>query len=161
MRALTWGWRLIKATAAMGVLWLVLTEGELGGVLGAATVVAAGAAGVALAGRRIHPWSPGGVLRFSGYFIGRSFLGGLDVAWRALHPGGRLAPVWIEHPLRLPAGEPRVVMLAAISLLPGTLAADVDGDTLLVHALMPQAEAEIGRLEQRVAAVYGIGVQPS
>ena len=42
--------------------------------------------------------------RFAPIFLVRSLLGGVDVAWRAFHPGMPIAPDLIEQPLRLPPG---------------------------------------------------------
>ncbi|MBK1727735.1 Na+/H+ antiporter subunit E, partial [Halorhodospira neutriphila] len=89
-------------------------------------------------------------------FLGRSLLGALDIGYRAVHPRMPLHPAWLTYPLALPDGEPRVVLLAAVSLLPGTLAADLRGSTLVVHALVPGARDEVRALEARVARVYGM-----
>ena len=151
-----WLGRTLRAAAVMLLLWLILAEGRLGGVLGAATILAAAAVGVYFAGRRIYPWYPLPGLRFAGFFLVRSLIGAADVGYRAMHPRMPIHSHWLRYAVALPAGEPRVVLVAALSLLPGTLAADLRGDILVVHAITPQAEGEVAALERRVAALYGL-----
>jgi len=151
-----WLGRTLRAAAVMLLLWLILAEGRLGGVLGVATILAAAGVGVYFAGRRIHPWYPLPALRFAGFFLVRSLIGAVDVAYRAMHPRMPIHSHWLRYAVELPPGEPRVALVAALSLLPGSLAADLEGDILIVHAITPQAEDEVAGLERRVAAVYGL-----
>lgn len=148
--------RALRTAAGMAVLWLALTGGEPGGVLGALSVLAATAAALALAPAHPPRRRPLAGVRLLGLFLGRSLLGALDIGYRAVHPRMPLHPAWLTYPLALPGGEPRVVLLAAVSLLPGTLAADLRGSTLVVHALVPGARDEVRALEARVARVYGM-----
>jgi multicomponent Na+:H+ antiporter subunit E len=87
-------------------------------------------------------------------FVSGSLLGGVDVARRALSPGMPLAPGWVEVPVRLREGG-RVAMGAELSLMPGTLAAGVRGDRLLVHLLDTEAgfERAIPREEAAIAGM--------
>jgi multicomponent Na+:H+ antiporter subunit E len=87
-------------------------------------------------------------------FAGNSLIGGLDVARRALAPRMPLSPGWVEVPVRLHDGG-RVAMGAELSLMPGTLAAGVRGDRLLVHLLDTEAgfERAIPREEAAIAAM--------
>jgi hypothetical protein len=63
-------------------------------------------------------------------FLWASFLGGLDVIWRAFHPRMPLNPGWIVHRSRLPSSAARVALGSDLSLMPGTLAAGGRGDHL-------------------------------
>lgn len=94
------------------------------------------------------------LLRHFPSFVGGSLQGGLDVARRALSPGMSLSPGWVEVPVRLPDGG-RVALGAELSLMPGTLAAGVRGDRLLVHLLDTDAgfERAIPREEAAIAAM--------
>ncbi|MDZ7709501.1 MAG: Na+/H+ antiporter subunit E [Roseovarius sp.] len=87
-------------------------------------------------------------------FVAGSVLGGFDVARRALAPHMPLDPGWVEVPARLPDGG-RVLMGAELSLMPGTLAAGMRGDRLLVHLLDTGAgfERAIPREEAVIAAM--------
>jgi len=100
-----------------------------------------------------------GLIGFIGFFLHGSLAGGMDVAWRALSP--RL-PLDVErhwHPLGLPPGPPTAVLIGAISLLPGTLSAQLQGDRLLVHSISGHAGDRIVQLERRVARLFGLRLQ--
>ncbi|MCG5531635.1 Na+/H+ antiporter subunit E [Halorhodospira halochloris] len=148
--------RFAKALVLVLLLWLIMTGGELGGVFGVATVVIAAGGALLYLGRWTHRWRwlrlPGFVL----FFVSRSFVGGLDVGYRALHPGLPVHPAWIRYKLSLPIGEPRVVMVAVVSLLPGTLAADLYSDELIIHGVTPSAESEVRRLEEKIRYFYAL-----
>lgn len=80
--------------------------------------------------------SPLGFARLALRFPGQSILAGVDVAWRALHPGLPLRPGFVAVPLRLPPGTARDAFCMMASLLPGTLPVGTGEDaTLLVHCL--------------------------
>jgi multicomponent Na+:H+ antiporter subunit E len=76
-----------------------------------------------------------GLVSFAPFFLLRSMLGGTDVSWRAFHPDMPIAPDLIEYRLRIPPGLPRELMVNTVSLLPGTLSAELDRDVLKVHVL--------------------------
>lgn len=95
-----------------------------------------------------------GLVRFVPYFCAQSLRGGVDVARRAFSSHLPLDPVLLEHPLELPPGTARLFMVNVVSLLPGTLSADVRGDCLIVHALDRALAAELARLEQKVKALF-------
>lgn len=89
---------------------------------------------------------------FLGFFIAELFIGGWDVARRALDPRLPIAPQWVEY--RMVSEEPRVQLLlsAMVGLLPGTLAADFQGQTLHMHALDHRQDwhATVARLERKL-----------
>jgi multicomponent Na+:H+ antiporter subunit E len=151
--------RPVKRFAIFFLLWIVLTGGD-----GSALVPGVLAAGAAtwFRGRLSRPGEPRfrlmRMLALVPGFFWRSFEGGLDVAWRAFHPKLPLDPGWILcRPHLLPPGAPRVVLGGEISLLPGTLVAGTEGDSLLVHCLdrrspiMQRVEKEESRLAGAVA----------
>jgi multicomponent Na+:H+ antiporter subunit E len=53
---------------------------------------------------------------------------GLDVAWRALHPALPIEPQFQRFRLHLPEGQPRTLMVSVLSLMPGTLSAELEDD---------------------------------
>lgn len=90
------------------------------------------------------------------FFVRHSLSAGMNVALRALRPQPGLNPLLLDYPLRLPAGA-REVLLATISLLPGTLSSRVEGDTLYVHALDEHGAREsVIEAEARVAHLFGL-----
>lgn len=94
-------------------------------------------------------------------FLWRSLLGGVDVAWRALHPARPIAPALLQYPLRLPPGLPQVFMANTVSLLPGTLSATIEDSVLTVHVLNSRGDIqeELRKVEDDVARL--LAVKPS
>ena len=104
-----------------------------------------------------QPLTLSGLLRFAGYFLIHSLLGAVDVARRAFQPSRPLDPAVIDYPLRLTSAPARVWLINAVSLLPGTLSADLNADCLRVHVLDAGQDThrELLVLERYVAAVFG------
>lgn len=140
----------------LALMWIALngTQRWLAGVLVSCT-------GAAMAGwlavNRPYPLAARQVLPFLGFFLLGSLRGGIDVAWRALHPRLPIEPQFRRFPLDLPQGQPRTVMVSVLSLMPGTLSAELedDGTTLVVHALTDSAMASVAALEARIQALFG------
>jgi len=101
------------------------------------------------------------LLRFVPIFLMRSLLGGADVAWRAFHPDVPIAPELITYPLRLPPGLSRVFMANTVSLLPGTLSAELGENCLTVHVLDGRQDflSELESVEQNVARMFGASLK--
>ena len=139
------------------LLWVVLTGGQAESwLLGLPAVLIA--TWVSVQERRFPTvrlsfWSS---IRFMGFFLKASLISGLDVVRRALHPKMRLHPDLIDYRLSLSTEAARIFMADAISLLPGTLAVDLDADRLELHLLDSESDpiAELRRLERAVARVY-------
>ncbi|MEA3243826.1 MAG: Na+/H+ antiporter subunit E [Pseudomonadota bacterium] len=146
-------------TVMFALLWWILTEGAMNSwLVGAPVVVFA-----VLASRALLPgvsWSLPGIVRFVPYFLWRSLYGGLDVARRALHPRLPISPELCEHRWRLPPGLPRVFMANTVSLLPGTLSAELDEEHLHVHVLDHTGDfaSELTVIEARVAGLFGLNL---
>ncbi len=98
-----------------------------------------------------------GVLEFAPFFLWRSLQGGADVAWRAFHPRMPIAPAVIDYPLQLAPGLAQVILANIVSLLPGTLSASLNGQTLTVHVLDGRGDSMAGLkdLERRVSRLCG------
>ncbi len=95
---------------------------------------------------------------FAVWFLWHSLRGGLDVARRALQPRMPLQPGFINYKLTLEPGSPRVFLVNCLSLLPGTLSAELEGDELILHALDTGTDvlAETRIAELRVKKLYAI-----
>ena len=104
-----------------------------------------------------------GMLRFIPYFLRISFVGGIDVARRAIWPSMPLRPGFMDYPLRLdPLGPAAAFFAAVISLIPGTLCVEHEGEpTVLVHVIDLQAgfDAELECLEEYVGAIFGESIE--
>jgi len=95
-------------------------------------------------------------VKFVPFFIWCSFKGGMYVARRALQSNLMIDPAIVEIPLRLPSGSPRDVFIAVSGMLPGTLAVEIAGENLLIHALDRTSafREELQTLEKHIAAVF-------
>ncbi len=146
-------------TPPMALLWWVMVEGRPGSwAVGVPVALAA-----ALVAARMAPpprrWpNPAALLGFAAFFAVQSLRGGWDVARRALSPAMPLAPGFAEVRTTLPEGAARVLFADVISLLPGTLTVELEGDVIRLHGLDlgPGLEAEVRDLERRVAALQGL-----
>jgi multicomponent Na+:H+ antiporter subunit E len=147
----------IKRFAIFFLIWLSLTGADpLGLVLGAVTAGAAAWASLELlpsGSRRVNLLL---VLAMAPGFLWRSARGGVDVAWRALHPSMPLAPGWITWRTRLPPGGPRLSLSSMISLLPGTLVVGSRGDAIYLHCLDTSQDVagDIASEEAHVARAF-------
>lgn len=72
---------------------------------------------------------------FLGFFLSRMLVGGVDVARRTLRSKPDVEPGWVQHSLASSSPFDRLLLSAMTGLFPGTLAARIDGDIMLVHAL--------------------------
>ena len=151
------GFRALLALIPLAALWWVIAGGAPASwiVGGPAVLAAAWAVGRLGTGTGIR-LSMAGLLRFLPFFIGESLRGGVDVALRTLAPRLRVTPGFLRYRTRLCAPAARVFLANCVSLLPGTLAAELEGDWLTIHALSTEAdnEAELRRLERAVARLF-------
>jgi len=147
-------WRLVSFSA----LWLVLVGWQPSSwIIGAPSVLLASVAHARLAPRMPRP-RLGAALGFVGFFLVESLRSGLDVARRILRPRLRIAPGIQEYRMRLENPLARAFFLNSISLLPGSLSADLSGrERVRVHALDARTDLgpELARLERRIARLFG------
>lgn len=147
----------VKITVLLGLVWGILTQGD-GWGFGAIAVIVAALATFLFAPPLPTTWKPIGLMRFSVYFLLESLRAGVDVGLRALHPKLPLDPGWVHYKLRLPPGPPRILFINAVSLLPGTLSADVNDEVVSIHTLLAasQTEPELHSLEAQIADLFGL-----
>lgn len=144
--------------ALFGALWLVLTRGRLDDpLLALASVGAATGASLALSPPGAGGVRVGAALGFAGYFLLHSFLGGWDVAWRALHPRMPLSPGFVRFRMRVRTPRARLLLAWTTSLLPGTATVGLRGRILRVHALDASSDVtrRLRHLERHVARLCG------
>jgi multicomponent Na+:H+ antiporter subunit E len=138
-------------------LWWVLAGGDPDSwVVGLPTVLGATWAAHRLGKGRPLRLSPWGLLVFVPFFLWESLRGGVDVALRTLAPRPRVSPGFVRYRTGLAAPAARIFFANGVSLLPGTLAADLDGDRLEVHVLNlgTDTTAELERLERAVGRLF-------
>jgi multicomponent Na+:H+ antiporter subunit E len=138
---------------ALLLLWYALSGGT-GWLFGIASACAVALFGRWLAPARLLRISLPGLGHFVVYFLHRSVLGGLDVAWRALHPAMPLDTHETYFQLRFPTGQQRTLFTGTLSLLPGTLSCDLVDGRLRVHSISGNPQRELERLEVRVRSLF-------
>ncbi|MBK1619369.1 hypothetical protein CKO42_13155 [Lamprobacter modestohalophilus] len=148
--------RLILFTA----LWLVIAGSDPSSwIIGLPTVLFATLSSLRLASAQPTQSALrlGGLLRFLPFFVVESIRGGIDVASRVLRPRVRINPGFQSYRPRLDHPGARVLFLDSISLLPGTLSADMRDGVIEVHALDIGSDLvpELQRLERLVGRVFG------
>ena len=147
-------WKTVVTLAALSGLWWLLSGGQVASwLIGLPVVVAAAWAVGRLNADQAKSVSLAGGLIFAVYFLRESIRGGIDVALRTLAPRMRIQPGFTVYHTQLKRREARVLFANCVSLLPGTLAADLNGDRLDVHLLNANVEAEeaLVRLERAVS----------
>jgi len=144
------------------LIWWVLSDGVVASWwVGAPAVLLALLSSIVLMPTTRFAWHE--FARFVPIFLVRSLRGGMDVAWRAFHPHLPIYPELIEYPMRLPVGVPRVFMVNTVSLLPGTLSAEITGDSLAIHVLDSRHDflSELQAVEQSTARIFGVSLKTS
>ncbi len=139
------------------ILWWIITKGDISSwVIGIPVVLTATVASLVLIPIIRFRLSVTGTFRFFCFFLLQSFIGGLDVARRAIHPRLSLEPFLFNYSFCLPTGLSRVVMVNTISLLPGTLSAELYEDSVTVHVLdeTKNLKLKLEILEEHVAYLF-------
>ncbi|XXF76958.1 Na+/H+ antiporter subunit E [Myxococcaceae bacterium GXIMD 01537] len=144
--------------------WWALCDGDLSSLrFGIPVLVVGAAVSFFLSPPREAGWTLLGLVRFAAFFLAGSVHGGFDVARRALQPSLPISPVFVRYSLRIPPGPPQTLYRITLSLMPGTVNADILGNELVVHALVDRGEgirAELTVLEQRIAQLFGLTLPP-
>lgn len=97
-------------------------------------------------------------LRFALFFLVNSLRGAVDVSLRTLRPTLGVDPVLYSYPTGLIAESDRVLLAATITLMPGTLAAEINPDHIVIHSLVPDPAMieDIARCERLITNLeYG------
>lgn len=138
---------------AFYALWVVLigvAPADLAvGVLAAGAAAWTSAVFLPPSARRMH-W--GSLLALVPYFLWKSLVAGVDVAWRALTPRVRVNPGFVTYPTRLPRGAARNTFATFTSLMPGTVPCADEEDGLIYHCLDggTAVSHELGAVESRL-----------
>ncbi len=137
-------------------LWWVLTGGNTltSWIIGVPTIALALWVMQSVPQSENQQLSLPGLLRFIPYFLLQSVRGGIDVARRAYSPSLPLNPDVIDFPLSLPPGRPRIFFLNSVSLLPGTLSAELCDTILKVHVLDRDIDPGLNQLQTHVARLF-------
>ncbi len=142
--------------------WVVLTASlalhEL--VMGAVCAAFVGSLTVSLLGRALDPRiTPGVLLRLPVFMVRLTWeiiKANLNVASIILNPRLPIDPRIVEYRTYLPDDLPRTVFSDSITLTPGTVTVELEGDVLKVHCLCPYHEEGLAGLEGMVAWLFGV-----
>lgn len=149
---------IIQRFVVLLAAWLVLTEARtelLGiGILACALASLPAAWIRQGGGKRLRLWALAGYMPG---FAWRSLEGGIDVARRVLGRSVRVSPVFVTHRCREEDETGRVLFCDAISLMPGTLATEIDGRRAVIHLLAdePGLRDVVAAEETRVQRLLG------
>lgn len=158
--------RLVTRFMLLAGLWMVIVDADPSSwMIGIPTVGLATWVSLRLSDRRVSIQPTRlkliGLIRFLPYFALDSLRGGIDVASRVMRPRLNIDPGFQRYVPRLSNPSAQVVFLDSISLLPGTLSADLRDGVIEVHALDVRSDLtpELLRLERLVAGVFGETLQ--
>ena len=153
---------ILAITALLAVLWWLIAQGRSDAwLVGVPAVALAALASARLGGAALPALSLVALPGFIALFLRESLAGGLDVARRTLAPRLRIQPGFGRYCTRLQDPRARVLLVNCISLLPGTLAADLDGEHVELHLLdsRDDPDPQLRRLEQAIARLFGIRLE--
>lgn len=150
--------RILGRATLFASVWLIIAGTDPAAwLIGGPAVLAATWASLRLSPVPQPGLSVIGLARFIPYFLWESLRGGLDIARRVTAPRLAINPGIQDYRMRLTSPTAQVVFLDGISLIPGTLSADLRGRTVRVHTV--DSGSDIGPslldLERRVAALFG------
>lgn len=98
-----------------------------------------------------------GLVRYAPWLLWQIVQANLQVARLVLDPRLPIDPVVIRARTAMRRDLAVATLANSITLTPGTVTVDIDGDELVVHALTPETAADVvsGAMARRVARVYG------
>lgn len=148
----------LRGAIFTGLWWVLNMDDPDSWLMGAPLAALATLLSIAILPPSRPHLAPLGLLRFALFFLRKSLVSSVDVAWRVMQPEMPLKPGVVRYPLRVEGEFARVLIANTTSLLPGTLSVDLEEDTLVVHALDVDAPVidELRHLEQLIAGIFGI-----
>lgn len=154
------GWLsgLVQRVIVFALLWWILVKGHPGSFwYGIPVVIITSLVSMAIHPGRSRRWRIKGFVRFLPFFLWQSLQGGFDVARRVFDPRLPIAPSFITYSIRLTDEGARIFLAGTISLLPGTLSAELEGANLNVHVLDDSQPVlhKLLAVEERIAELYG------
>ncbi|GEM_PF-261562 len=102
------------------------------------------------------------LFRYLGWLIWNVLKANVDVAIMILHPRMPIRPQFMVFRTTMKNDVARVLVANSMTLTPGTITVDLDGDRYLVHAIHPASAGAVtgGGLQNKVAPIFGEGEDP-
>jgi multicomponent Na+:H+ antiporter subunit E len=106
----------------------------------------------------VLPWT--GLATYVPWLIAQILVSTLQVAKLVLSPRMEIRPKLFTFSFPLPHGLARATLANSITLTPGTVTIDVDGDEYMVHAINDEAARDLegmapGNMKERVGRLFG------
>lgn len=149
----------LKRIVIFSLVWFALTGADTASWLfGVPAVLMASYLSLLVAPADILKISIAGAISFIPFFLLQSLYSGVDVMRRALSPRLPVNPDLMLYQTYLPEGAPRIFLVNTISLLPGTLSADLHDNNVTVHIIDKDLPiwANIQNLEWRIAFLFKV-----
>lgn len=146
--------------AACLLTWVLLTgslasdELLLGGLVSLVVAFASGPRLALLSGIRLTPWAPLHLLRYLGYFFQQLALSNLDVARRVVSADLPIDPGLVEVRTGLTSDLGRMLLANSITLTPGTITVEAEGDRLLIHWIDRSPGADLDSATQAIVSGF-------
>ncbi|MGA7180828.1 MAG: Na+/H+ antiporter subunit E [Thiobacillaceae bacterium] len=146
--------------AACLLTWVLLTgtlatdELLLGGVVSLVVMLTAGQRLALLSGLRLTPLAPLHLLRYLSYFFSQLALSNFDVARRVISPTLPINPGLVEVRTGLKSELGRMLLANSITLTPGTLTVEAEGDRLLIHWIDCPPDCDLECATRAIAAGF-------
>ncbi|MCK4838807.1 MAG: Na+/H+ antiporter subunit E [Desulfobulbaceae bacterium] len=142
-------------------IWLVLSKADLSSwPFALPTVLISTWISLCLGGPEGHLLKPVVLLRYLPLFVLQSIASAFDVMVRVLNPSLPIHPGLVHYPLSLTHDGAKVLLANCITMLPGTISAQLNDDHLIVHTLdtsLP-VHAIINRLERKIANIFRLEI---
>jgi len=150
--------RYLYTVIVLFVIWLFLTASldpqELAFGLILSLIVAALTYEIFTTGglSNLHPKKLAYAIAYIPYFLWAMIMANLDVAYRVLHPKRPIRPGVVKCKTVLNTDAGKLALANSITLTPGTITLDVDGENYFIHWIWVPDEALTENEEEHVKA---------
>ncbi len=102
----------------------------------------------------------GRLLLYTPWLAWQVVLSSVQVLWLVIHPKMPISPCVVRFQMALPHELARLTLANSITLTPGTVTLDVEGDEFVIHALTKDSAAALapetgqGHMQRHVESLY-------
>lgn len=142
-------------------IWFVLSKADLSSwPFAFPTILISTWISLCLVGPEGQLFKPVVLLGYLPLFVWKSIASAFDVMVRVLNPSLPIQPGLVHYHLTLTHEGARVLLANCITMLPGTISAQLNDDHLIIHSLdtsLP-VHAIINRLERKIANIFRLEI---